>query len=53
MEAEKAVHELLSLVPDFNRRGSNLIRRIVYLDENSDMLLEGLRKAGLETPSTD
>jgi adenylate cyclase len=50
-EAEKAVDELLALVPDFKRRGQSLIRRLAYLDENVDVLLEGLRKAGLETLS--
>jgi adenylate cyclase len=48
-EAEKAVDELLALVPDFNLRGRSLIRRLAYLDEHVDMLAEGLRKAGLKT----
>ena len=43
--------ELLALVPDFERRSRHLIQRMVYLDENVDMLAEGLRKAGLETQS--
>jgi len=47
-EAEKTVGELLALVPDFEPRGRHLIQRMVYLDENADMLAEGLRKAGLE-----
>jgi tetratricopeptide (TPR) repeat protein len=47
-EAEKAVDELLALVPDFEPRGRSLIQRMVYLDEHLDMLEEGLRKAGLE-----
>ncbi|MHA2371061.1 MAG: hypothetical protein ACXADX_19770, partial [Candidatus Hodarchaeales archaeon] len=50
-EARKAVDELLALVPDFKSRGPRLIRRLAYLDEHVDMLLEGLRKAGLETQS--
>ena len=50
-EAKKAVDELLALVPDFKRRGPILIRRLAYLDEHVEMLLEGLRKAGLETQS--
>ena len=37
-----------ALVPDFKRRGPSLIRRLAYLDEHVDMLVEGLRKAGLE-----
>ena len=47
-EAKKAADELLALVPDFERRGGSLIRRFAYLDEHVEMLLEGLRKAGLE-----
>ena len=43
--------ELLTLVPDFETRGRHLIQRLVYLDENVDMLAEGLREAGLETQS--
>jgi adenylate cyclase len=50
-EAEKAVDELLALVPDFNLRGWSLIRRLAFLDEHVEMLLEGLRRAGLETKS--
>ena len=46
-EASVAVRELLALVPDFRRRGPSLIRRFAYLDEHVEMLLEGLRKAGL------
>lgn len=44
-EAEKAVNELLSLVPDFKRRGQTLIRRLVYLDEHVEILWDGLSKA--------
>ena len=51
-EGKKAVNELLALVPDFKPRARSLIRRFAYSDENIDMLLEGLRKAGLETVST-
>ena len=40
--------ELVALVPDFKRRGRSLIHRVVFLDEHLEMLLEGLRKAGLE-----
>jgi adenylate cyclase len=47
-EAKKAGGELLALVPDFERRGRSLIQRMVYADEQVDMLLEGLRKAGME-----
>jgi adenylate cyclase len=47
-EAKKAVDELLALMPDFKRRGPILIRRLAYLDEHVEMLLDGLREAGLE-----
>ncbi len=47
-EASTAMDELLALVPDFQSRGQSLIRRFVYLDEHVEMLVEGLRKAGLE-----
>ena len=50
-EAKKAEGELLALVPDFERRGHSLIQRMVYLEENTEMLLDGLRKAGLEMQS--
>lgn len=50
-EGKEAVIELLALVPDFNPRARSLIRRFAYSDENIDMLLEGLRKVGLETQS--
>jgi hypothetical protein len=45
-EAGKAVVELLALVPDFKSRDHSLIRRMVYLDEHVEMLLDGLAKAG-------
>jgi adenylate cyclase len=48
-EAKQAVAELLALLPDFKSRGRSVLKRMVHLDENVDMLLEGLRKAGLET----
>lgn len=47
-EASTAVDELLALVPDFRSRGRSLIHRFAYLDEHIKMLLDGLRKAGLE-----
>ena len=50
-EAKKAGSKLLALVPDFERRGRSLIQRMVYLEEHTEMLLDGLRKAGLETQS--
>lgn len=51
-EAKKAVDELLALVPDFERRGQSMIRRFAYLDEHVEMLMKGLRKAGLEQVMT-
>jgi len=46
-EAEKAVDELLALMPDFNLRGQTLIRRLAYLDEHVEILWDGLCKAGM------
>lgn len=48
-EGRQAADELLALVPDFTSCGQSLIRRLTYLDEHVDMLVYGLRKAGLET----
>lgn len=50
-EAQQAIDELLALVPDFETRGRSLICRYAYLDENVEMLVEGLHKAGLELAS--
>jgi adenylate cyclase len=47
-DAQKEVDELLTLLPDFNRSGPDLIRRLTFLNEHVEMLLDGLRKAGLE-----
>lgn len=47
-QANEARDELLTLVPDFSDRGRGLIQRIVYLDENVELLLDGLRNAGLK-----
>jgi tetratricopeptide (TPR) repeat protein len=52
-EAKRAVGELLALVPDFEHRGRSLIRHFAYLDEHVDMLVDGLRKAGLEMVSEE
>ena len=46
--AKKAGDELLDIIPDFGVRGPSLIRRLAYLDEHVDMLMDGLHKAGLE-----
>ena len=45
------IRQLLALVPDFEQRGRSLIRRFAYLDEHVDMLVDGVRKAGLEIQS--
>jgi len=49
MEAKTAVNELLALIPDFKNRGPSLIRRLAYTDEHVEMLLDGLRKAGMKS----
>jgi adenylate cyclase len=46
--AEAAVRELLTLNVDFATRARKLMRRLFFSDENVEMLLDGLRKAGLE-----
>ncbi len=48
-EAKKAAGELLTLVPDFEHRGRDLMRRMVFEEANVEMLLDGLRKAGVNT----
>jgi adenylate cyclase len=46
-EAKTAVGELLELVPDFAAQGRRLICGYVKVDDLVDMIIEGLRKAGL------
>ena len=46
-EAERAVSELLALVPDFESRARDLTSRPILSDSIVDALLDGLRKAGL------
>jgi len=46
-EAKKAVDELLALIPDFETRARSLIQRMVFLDKNVEMILDGLQKAGV------
>jgi adenylate cyclase len=46
-EARTAVGELLELVPDFATRGRRLISNYVKVDDLTERLIEGLRKAGL------
>jgi TolB-like protein len=47
-QAKVALQELLQIRPDFPSRARDLMRRIVYLDEHVEMLLDGLLKAGLK-----
>ena len=47
-EALQAWRELLALQPDFPTRSRDLLTRVLFSDELVDMLLEGLKKAGLE-----
>ena len=46
-EAKAAVNELLTQVTDFEDRGLTLMARLVYSDENVELLANGLIKAGL------
>jgi adenylate cyclase len=46
-EAKRAVSQLLGLEPDFPSRGRWLIGRYVKVEDLIDMIIEGLRKAGL------
>ena len=41
--------ELLRLKPDFASRAADLMRRLVFSNGHVDMLMDGLRRAGLET----
>jgi Tfp pilus assembly protein PilF len=47
-EAEVAVRELLALQPNLSTQGYELMHRVLFSDENVDILVEGLRTAGLE-----
>ena len=48
-EAQAALEELYGLVPDFASRIDEMKPRLFATEENAEMLLDGLRKAGLET----
>ena len=48
-EARKALAELLQMKPDFASRAAGLMQRLIFSEDNVEMLLEGLPKAGLET----
>ncbi len=47
-EAGAVVAELLQLVPDFKESGRETIQRIFRYEQPVELLLEGLRKAGME-----
>lgn len=47
-EAQPFVEELLQIRPAFRERSRDYVRRLFIIDEHVDMILEGLRKAGLE-----
>jgi adenylate cyclase len=48
-DAENARTELLTLVPDFEQRGRDLVKRMLFLDEHVDMIWKGFEKAGIES----
>jgi hypothetical protein len=47
-EAASALEEMQRLLPDNGIELREFMRRTLFSDENVDMLLEGLQKAGLE-----
>jgi len=47
-QAKVALEELLEIRPDFPSRARDLMSRVVYLEEHVKILLDGLRKAGLQ-----
>ena len=47
-EASTVVAELLELEPDFKENGQEIIQRIFRYEQPVEILLEGLRKAGME-----
>ena len=51
-DAEPYVKRLLEMQPTFKTHGRELIRRLLYSDENVDMVVRGLEKAGLSTEPT-
>jgi len=46
-EASRQVQDLFDIQPEFEARGREIISRLLYADENVEMILEGLEKAGL------
>ncbi|MGD8649964.1 MAG: hypothetical protein PVJ77_25740, partial [Desulfobacterales bacterium] len=51
-DAQPYLRKLLSLQPTFKERGRNLIRRLLYSEENVDMVYEGLQKADFPDGTT-
>ena len=49
--AKAALQELLEMRPDFPSRARDLLRRVVYLEDHINLLLDGLLKAGLDITS--
>lgn len=46
-EARVALQNLLDIQPGFPANGRDIVRRLLYSDENVEMVFEGLHKAGL------
>lgn len=51
-DAQPYLQKLLSLQPNFKDRGRDLIRRLLFSEENVDMVYEGLQKAGFPDGAT-
>lgn len=47
-QSRVAIRELLEMRPDFPTRARDLIKRVTFLDEHVEMLMDGLYKAGLD-----
>jgi len=50
-QAQVALKELLDMRPDFPMHARDLLHRFVYQEEHSELLLDGLLKAGLKLKS--
>ncbi len=51
-DAQPYLQKLLSLQPAFKDNGRDLVKRLLYSEENVDMVYEGLQKAGFPKDST-
>ncbi len=47
-EGRRAVATLLEANPDYRRTGVDVVRRIMFLDETAELVLDGLRLSGFE-----